>query len=324
MTAYDDTSPAGTDPVEEPPAERQYESMFEWFDTWFATLITRKLAGTAGKAWRVFCPEWWRHDEVVRRLRDLWLAWEGAEASETAVPRVPGEFTTPTRCSGCRSIPPGARCIGAAGTAREDPADAPDSHAAACRLVRPLSLGLLTRVENMAYTVDTDLAKAEHSLDRDEQRLDDLELVELSDFPKAAQLRDLSNEVSRLRREIKEAETSPEAVARDAARAERAAAKGREKGWSLMLNPTPALVEQLGMGSADDVRAMMHRAATEALQRSSAPSMDLDGPNRPRRGLSAPPEPREPGTGHRPDADHRRRPPPDPTNPTRGTGYELD
>ncbi|WP_241259758.1 helicase-related protein [Rhodococcus sp. KRD197] len=119
------------------------------------------------------------------------------------------------------------------------------------------SLGLLTRVENMAYTVDTDLAKAEHSLDRDEQRLDDLELVELSDFPKATQLKDLSNEVSRLRREIKEAETSPEALARDAARAERAAAKGREKGWSLMLNPTPALIEQLGMGSADDVRAMM-------------------------------------------------------------------
>lgn len=57
------------------------------------------------------------------------------------------------------------------------------------------SLGLLTRVENMAYTVDTDLAKAERSLDRDELRLDDLELVELSDFPKAVQLRDLSNEV---------------------------------------------------------------------------------------------------------------------------------
>lgn len=119
------------------------------------------------------------------------------------------------------------------------------------------SLGLLTRVENMAYTVDTDLAKAQRTLDRDEQRLDDLELIELSDFPKAAQLKDLSNEVTRLRREIKEAETSPEAIARDAARAERAAAKGREPGWSLMLNPTPALVEDLGMGSADDVRAMM-------------------------------------------------------------------
>lgn len=138
------------------------------------------------------------------------------------------------------------------------------------------SFGLLTRVENMAYTVDTDLAKAERSLDRDEQRLEDLELVELSDFPKAVQLKDLSNEVARLRREIKEAETSPEAIARDAARAERAAAKGREPGWSLMLNPTPAYVEQLGMGSADDVRAMMHDRAIAA-QHAAAQSAGGNG-----------------------------------------------
>jgi hypothetical protein len=48
---------------------------------------------------------------------------------------------------------------------------------------------LLTRVRNVAYTVDTELAKVERSLDRDKQRLDDLELVELSDFLKSAQLR---------------------------------------------------------------------------------------------------------------------------------------
>lgn len=138
------------------------------------------------------------------------------------------------------------------------------------------AFGLLTRVENMAYTVDTDLAKAERSLDRDEQRLDDLDLIELSDFPKAVQLKDLSNEVARLRREIKEAETSPEALARDAARAERAAAKGREPKWSLMLNPTPALVEDLGMGSADDVRAMMHDKAIAA-QLAAAQSAVADG-----------------------------------------------
>ncbi|MDJ0363273.1 hypothetical protein [Rhodococcus sp. H29-C3] len=107
-------------------------------------------------------------------------------------------------------------------------------------------------------------AKAERSLNRDEQRLDDLELVELSDFPRAVQLKDLLNKVARLRREIREAETSPEALARDGARAERAAAKGRQQGWSLMLNPTKALVEDLGMGSADDVREFMHTKAIEA------------------------------------------------------------
>ncbi|MDJ0362757.1 helicase-related protein [Rhodococcus sp. H29-C3] len=148
------------------------------------------------------------------------------------------------------------------------------------------AFGLLTRVENMAYTVDTDLAKAEHTLDRDEQRLDDLELMELSDFPKAVQLKDLSNEVARLRREIKDAETSPEALARDAARAERAAEKGREPGWSLMLNPTKALVEDLGMGSADDVRAMMRDNETAV-----ARSRETTGPT-----TTAQPEADEPNT----------------------------
>ncbi len=128
------------------------------------------------------------------------------------------------------------------------------------------ALGLLTRVENMAYTVDSDLLRAQRDLDRDGRRLDTLELTELSDFPKARQLKDLSDEVSRIRREIKESETSPEAIARDQARAERAAAKGREKGWSLMLNPTRALVEDLGMETADDVRAMMRDAEAIAAQ----------------------------------------------------------
>lgn len=83
MTAYDEPDAADVDPVDDPPAaQRQYESMFDWFDSWFAALITRKLTGTAGRSGRVFCPEWWRHDEVVRRLRDLWLAWEAAEANE--------------------------------------------------------------------------------------------------------------------------------------------------------------------------------------------------------------------------------------------------
>jgi N12 class adenine-specific DNA methylase/SAM-dependent methyltransferase len=145
------------------------------------------------------------------------------------------------------------------------------------------ALGLLTRVENMAYTVDTDLGKAEQSLDRDEHRLEVLETVELSDFPKAVQLKDLSDEVARLRREIKEAESSPEALARQAARTERAAAKGREPGWSLKLNPTPALVEQLGFETADDVRAMMHANELVAARADlpQQPSTDTPEPDSP-------------------------------------------
>lgn len=139
------------------------------------------------------------------------------------------------------------------------------------------ALGLLTRIENMALTVDTDLARSQSSLDRDEHRLETLGATELSDFPKAAQLSDLSDQVSQLRREIKEAETSPEALARNDARAERAAAKGREPGWSLLLNPTPAKVEETGLGSADAVRAMMRELERNALTGISAsPGTDPD------------------------------------------------
>ncbi|MBY6366923.1 MULTISPECIES: DUF4913 domain-containing protein [Rhodococcoides] len=58
-----------------------FESMAVWFDRWFSVTVARRLSGTAGRG-RVFCPQWWRHDEVVGRLRDLWLAWEKAKASD--------------------------------------------------------------------------------------------------------------------------------------------------------------------------------------------------------------------------------------------------
>lgn len=189
------------------------------------------------------------------------------------------------------------------------------------------SLGLLTRVENMAYTVDTDLAKAEHTLDRDEQRLDDLELMELSDFPKAVQLKDLSNEVARLRREIKDAETSPEALARDAARAERAAEIGREPGWSLMLNPTPAYVEELGMGSADDVREFMHTRAIEAqhasAQRAGGFGQLQPGDTSTRPGIFLRAVEDDPGTAKPWKSTEHEGPEPGRTNES-DNGYDLD
>ena len=57
-----------------------YESMTVWFDRWFSVTVARRLSGTAGRG-RVLCPQWWRHDEVVARLTELWTAWEGAKAS---------------------------------------------------------------------------------------------------------------------------------------------------------------------------------------------------------------------------------------------------
>lgn len=49
---------------------------------------------------------------------------------------------------------------------------------------------------------------------------------------------------------------SPEAKARAEAAAQRMKARGREPGWSLLLNPTPSVVEELGYPNAE----AQHRA----------------------------------------------------------------
>ena len=46
----------------------------------------------------------------------------------------------------------------------------------------------------------------------------------------------------------------------------RLAMRGRSDGWSLLLNPTPALVEELGFETADEVRQMMWRREVEAIE----------------------------------------------------------
>ncbi len=183
------------------------------------------------------------------------------------------------------------------------------------------ALGLLTRVENLTHTVDTDLVIAERDLARDEKRLAALDATPLSDFPKARQLADLADEVIRLRQEIRSAETSPEAQARDAARAERAAAKGREPEWSLELNPTPALLEEKGFETAADMRAALHRVALAAARDHRNPEPGADGRLRP--GDYLPP------TGPSPtqtfDTEHRPRPPEQhPDGPEPDSGYDLD
>ncbi|MCX5042489.1 helicase [Aldersonia sp. NBC_00410] len=124
--------------------------------------------------------------------------------------------------------------------------------------------GNLTRIENMAASAATVLAKAEYQLDRERRTLQHLENTPSVDFRHAARLQDLSAELHQLRSELREAENSPEALARHAARAARLDAKGREDGWSLILNPTPALVEELGLDNADEVRELMAERQRDA------------------------------------------------------------
>ncbi|MFJ6099362.1 DEAD/DEAH box helicase family protein [Williamsia muralis] len=131
--------------------------------------------------------------------------------------------------------------------------------------------GFMRRLEGMVSGAERTLDSGRWQLDRDKARLDELQQVTLREFPRGRELREMTDELTALQRELREAEHSPEAIAAREALAQRCAERGREEGWSLMLNPTPALVEELGFDSADDVRAMMadreYQALTEARYR---------------------------------------------------------
>ena len=54
------------------PACAYYPTLPSWVEDWLLPLYRRSLNGHH----RVWCPEWWRHNEAVARLDALWRAWE--------------------------------------------------------------------------------------------------------------------------------------------------------------------------------------------------------------------------------------------------------
>ncbi len=54
------------------PYRSYYSTLPEWVEGWLLPLYRRSLNGHH----RVWCPQWWRHDEAVARLDALWHAWE--------------------------------------------------------------------------------------------------------------------------------------------------------------------------------------------------------------------------------------------------------
>jgi len=67
-------------------------------------------------------------------------------------------------------------------------------------------------------------------------------------------LRDKEHELHTLTAQLHLDANSPQAHARAEAARERLAAQGRTPGWSLALNPTPALLKEMGEGSASLAR----------------------------------------------------------------------
>ena len=135
--------------------------------------------------------------------------------------------------------------------------------------------GLLKRAENLY----TDLPRHHEALhrecDRDRAELDDLLANPPGGFEQIGELTDKQAELASLTLELRLAAQSPEAKAKAAAAEQRMAERGRQPGWSLLLNPTPRVIEELGYPNAEalrtDVRAQERAAAAAyAVQREQA------------------------------------------------------
>ncbi|MFC8314132.1 DUF4913 domain-containing protein [Gordonia sp. NPDC057258] len=72
MTTHDTDTPD-----DDNRAHWRFTSGADWFTNWLSHI----KAGRFDRDTR-WCAQWWRHDEVVIRLEELWKAWETARLSE--------------------------------------------------------------------------------------------------------------------------------------------------------------------------------------------------------------------------------------------------
>lgn len=135
--------------------------------------------------------------------------------------------------------------------------------------------GILQRAENLYKTLPEGregLAERRRIAQTD---LSDLEALGERPFEHADELEARRLELAELTTALRVESQSEEARAKAAAATERLDASGREPGWSLLLNPTPWLVEAAGAQSADELRQRMlamhaQRAAEYARKHATA------------------------------------------------------
>lgn len=126
--------------------------------------------------------------------------------------------------------------------------------------------GIMTRVENAIARAPGQVETRQTELDTDRQRLQELNSTPAQPFPDAAKLQLMKTELDSINDDLAAYENSDDAKLAEEELTLRLAAKGYNDGWSLMLNPTPALIEELGFETADEVREMMRQREIEALE----------------------------------------------------------
>ncbi|SKO15579.1 helicase-related protein [Mycobacteroides abscessus] len=114
--------------------------------------------------------------------------------------------------------------------------------------------GLVKRIENLHKDLPNQLAALRAATAREQSELQDLLAHAPGPFEGSAELADKRAELATLTLELQVAADSIEARERRAAAEKRMADRGREPGWSLLLNPTPAVLEKSGYRDADELR----------------------------------------------------------------------
>jgi len=108
-------------------------------------------------------------------------------------------------------------------------------------------LGLVRRVENMVADTATYRDELARRHDNALTRIGELEAVADEPFEHTDALRDKRQRLDTLAAQLRTASDTPEAQAARAEHEQRLEEAGRKPGWSLLLNPTPALLTDMGV-----------------------------------------------------------------------------
>jgi len=117
-------------------------------------------------------------------------------------------------------------------------------------------MGLLRRVENLVRNTEDYRQQVQSRYEHAVRRIDELAAVADSPFEHTGELADKQTELEQLSAQLRIEASGPEARAAAAEARERMEAMGRKPGWSLLLNPTPALLSDMGVDPVElDFRA---------------------------------------------------------------------
>ena len=115
-------------------------------------------------------------------------------------------------------------------------------------------VGLVRRIENMVAEIPAYCGELQHRQDFARTRTEELLAVADAPFEHEADLVGKEHELQTLTAQLHVDADSPQAHARAEEARQRLATQGRAPGWSLALNPTPALLAERAAGSGHSVQ----------------------------------------------------------------------